>query len=131
MQQITAQLIIEIAGFPKEHIEEVMGKMVENIKKDYEVLNAGVQEIQQVKELWSTFVDIKIKFKGLNQMTVFCFDYMQSSIDIIEPVRFSLEAFEVNGLFNDLMGKIHHYDMLLKNFKAVNEIMKRKLEGGG
>ena len=131
MQQVTAQLIIEIAGFPKEHIAEVMGKMVENIKKDYEVLNAGVQEIQQVKELWSTFVDIKIMFKDLNQMTAFCFDYMPSSVDIIEPVRLNLEAFEINALFNDLMGKIHHYDMLLKNFKAVNEMMKRKLEGGG
>ena len=129
MQKITAQLIIEIAGFPREHVDDVMGKLVENIKKEYEVLNACVEEVKQVKELWCTFVDVRIVFKNLNQMTVFCFDYMPSSIDIIEPVKFNLESMEVNGLFNDLMGKIHHYDMLLKNFKALNEMLKRKLEG--
>src|SRR3989344_4590330 len=100
MQKITAQLIIEIAGFPKEHVEE----------------------------LWSSFVDIKITFKDLNQMIVFCFDYMPSSVDIIEPLKFNFESVEISGLFNDLMGKIHHYDMLLKNFKAMNEMLKRKVK---
>jgi len=33
-QKITAQLIIEIAGFPKEHIEDVLDKLVENIKEE-------------------------------------------------------------------------------------------------
>jgi len=128
-QKITAQLIIEIAGFPKEHIEDVMGKLLENVKKEYDVLEAFVEEVKQVKELWSTFVDIKIRFKDLNHMTAFCFDYMPSSVDIIEPVKFNFDAHDINALFNDLMGKIHHYDMLLKNFKALNEMLKRKVKG--
>jgi len=127
-QKITAQLIIEIAGFPKEHIEDVLDKLVENIKEQYEVLESNTEEVKQIKELWSSFVDIKIRFKDLNQMTVFCFDYMPSSIDILDPLKFNFESIEINGLFNDLMGKIHHYDMLLKNFKAMNEMLKRGIK---
>ena len=128
MQKITAQLIIEIAGFPKEHVEDVLDKLVVNIKEQYEVLESHTEEVKQIKELWSSFVDIKITFKDLNQMIVFCFDYMPSSVDIIEPLKFNFESVEISGLFNDLMGKIHHYDMLLKNFKAMNEMLKRKVK---
>lgn len=130
MTKITVQLIIELAGFPKEHVEETMQRMVENIKQQYAVEDAAIQEVQQVKELWSTFVEIKMRFDDLGHLTLFCFDYMPSSVDILEPVKFNLESQELNALFNDLMGKIHHYDMLLKNFKINNEMLKRKLNPG-
>ena len=35
MVKIKARAIIEIAGFPKEHVEETMIKVVENLKKDF------------------------------------------------------------------------------------------------
>jgi|SRR3989344_4104166 len=128
MTKITAQLIIELAGFPKEHIQETMEKMVEVIKKQYAVQDAVIQEIKQIKEMWSTFVEFRITFDDLGHLTLFCFDYMPSSVDILEPVKFNLESQELNALFNDLMGKIHHYDMLLKNFKMNNEMLKQKLK---
>lgn len=128
MPKITVQLIIELAGFPREHVEETMQKMVENIKKQFAVEDARIHDVQQVKELWSTFVDIKIRFDDLGHLTLFCFDYMPSSVDILEPVKFNLESQELNALFNDLMGKIHHYDMLLKNFKITTEMLKKKLK---
>lgn len=128
MTKITTQLIIELAGFPREHVEDTMQKMVENIKKQFAVEDARIHDVQRVKELWSTFVDIKIKFDDLGHLTLFCFDYMPSSVDILEPVKFNLESQELNALFNDLMGKIHHYDMLLKNYKITTEMLKKKLK---
>ena len=128
MVKITAQLIVEIAGFPREHVEEVMTKVVEKVKEEYEVIESFIQEPREVKEFWSSFVDIKMKFNSMEQLTGFCFEYMPSSVDIIEPVKFSLESYELNNLFNDLMGKMHHYDLMLKNFRATNEMLKRKLE---
>ena|SRR3989344_3208293 len=128
MVKITAQLIVEIAGFPREHVEEVMKQVVEKVKEEYEVIESFIREPREVKEFWSSFVEIKMKFNSMEQLTGFCFDYMPSSVDIIEPVKFSLESYELNNLFNDLMGKMHHYDLMLKNFRATNEMLKRKLE---
>ena len=34
MVKITAQLIVEIAGFPREHVEEVMKQVVEKVKEE-------------------------------------------------------------------------------------------------
>jgi len=126
--KITAKLIIEVAGFPKEHVEKVMKEVVENIKKDKKVNYEKINEVKEVKEMWSTFVDIEIQFNDLQDFTDFCFTYMPSSIDFVEPEEFNLESNEMANLFNDLMGNIHRYDMLLKNFKATNTILKRKLE---
>ena len=102
---------------------------MKNMLRGFEAKNIIDFEVKEVKEMWSTFVDIKIRFKDLNHMTAFCFDYMPSSVDIIEPVKFNFDAHDINALFNDLMGEIHHYDMLLKNFKALNEMLKRKVKG--
>jgi len=129
MVEITAILIIEVAGFPKEHVEKVMGQIVDNIKKEKKVLNDHIHDIKEVKEMWSGFVDLEVKFDNLNEFTDFCFTYMPSSIDIIEPEEFNLMSNEMSNLFNDLMGNLHRYDMLLKNFKATNTLLKRKLEG--
>ena len=102
--------------------------VMDSLKENYEVVEAFVQESQEVREFWSSFVDIKIKFSSLDQMTIFCFDYMPSSVDILEPVKFTMESQEMNALFNDLMGKLHNYDMLLKNLRAENEVLKKRLD---
>lgn len=129
MVEITAKLIIEVAGFPKEHVEKVMNQIVDNIKKEKKVFNDRIHDVKEVKEMWSGFIDIEVKFDNLNDFTDFCFTYMPSSIDIVEPEKFNLMSNEMSNLYNDLMGNLHKYDMLLKNFKATNTILKRKLEG--
>ena len=118
--------IIEILGSPKEQVEKAIGIVVDKLKKDKElrVDRVEVVEAKKVKELWSSFCELEINLK-LSKLLNFCFDYMPSSIEILEPDKLDLESMELGGFLNDLLARLHSYDMVVKNLKAENIIMKR------
>ena len=132
MVKIKARAIIEIAGFPKEHVEETMIKVVENLKKDFVVKSYNVYEAAALKDkmegFWSTFCEIEIDFEKMDKLIGFCFEFLPSSIEILEPKEFNLKDNEFSNLFNDLLSKLHDYDMVVKNLVAQNQIMKKKVE---
>lgn len=126
-KKLVARVIIEVAGFPKEHIESVIKKLVERIKSEEEVLRSDIFEIKKINEFWSTFAEIEISLTDLDHLSRFCFEYMPSSIELLEPERLSLESKDFEDVYNDILGKLHHYDMNMKNIKAANIIFQKKL----
>lgn len=122
---IKARIIIEIAGFPKEHIEEVLKKIVQKIKTEKKVLKYQIFEAEQHEKLYSTFTEMEIEFKNLEELSAFCFDYMPSSIEILSPLELKLLAKDYENMFNDIMAKLHQYDMTIKNLKAENMLLKK------
>ena len=131
MDKIDTRAIIEIAGFPKEHIEGTMVKVVEKLKQDFKVSKQEVYEAVALKDkmegFWSTFCEVELSFKNVNELIIFCFEYMPSSIEILSPEEIKFKGNEVNSIFNDLLSRLHQYDMIVKNLTASNEIMKKKL----
>ena len=126
-KKLVARVIVEVAGFPKEHIESVIKRLVEKIKEEEEVLRSDIFEIKKINEFWSTFTEIELVFGGLDHLSKFCFEYMPSSIEVIEPDRFMLDAKDFEDVYNDVLGKLHHYDMNVKSIKAANIIFQKKL----
>ena len=131
MDNINIKAIIEVAGFPKEHIEETMVKVADKIKKDFTVNKAEIFETVALKDkmegFWSTFCEVDLSFKDINNLIIFCFEYMPSSIEIISPDELKFNNLEIGNVLNDLLARLHHYDMLVKNLTASNEIMKKKV----
>ena len=127
--QITAKVVIEVLGTPKDHVEQTLKQIVELLKKEdrkYELLVAQVYEAKETKkDWWNSFVDLEIRFKDLDTLVIFCFDYVPSSIDIVEPQSVELKASVMNGLLNDLLTQIHKYDMAYKKLRAENLLFKR------
>lgn len=126
-KKLVARVIVEVAGFPKEHIESVIKRLVEKIKTEEEVLRSDIFEIKKINEFWSTFTEIELVFTDLDHLSKFCFEYMPSSIEVIEPDRFNLDAKDFEDVYNDVLGKLHHYDMNVKSIKAANIIFQKKL----
>ena len=123
---IKARLIVEIAGFPKEHIENVMKGVMEQIKKTHEVLSYDIYEAKEVEQMWSTFTEMEINFNELKDLIAFCFDKMPSSIEIIEPENLSIKGKDLEDLLNDLTTKLHEYDAELKQLRLDNLAFKKK-----
>ena len=123
---IKTRLIIEIAGFPKEHIEETMKAVIEKIKSEKKVLKYDIFEAEKKDKFFSTFTEIEIEFESLDDLSGFCFDYMPSSIEILSPNKLNIDSKEYENIFNDILAKLHHYDMIIKNLKAENMLLKRK-----
>ena len=130
-----ARSIIEIVGGPKEHVDKAMGIVLGKLREDKQVklLNEKVFEAKPLegkKPLFSTFCEIEIEVKNMSDLFGFCFDFLPSSVEIYEPTEMPLKIDSVNDMLNELMSKLHQYDMALKNIYARNILLNRQLEGG-
>jgi len=118
------RIIIEVAGSPKEHIEEVIKKIVEKIKNEKDILKYDIFEAQPKNEMFFTFTEMEINFKNFEETIGFCLDYFPSSIEILES-NVDIKREELENTLNDLLAKLHEYDMILKNLKAELFMLKK------
>ena len=131
---IKARSIIEIVGGPKEHVDKAMNIVVSKLRedKDIKLLKEKVFEAKPLegkKPLFSTFCEVEIEVKEMDELFGYCFDFLPSSVEIYEPAQLVLKAESVNDMVNELISKLHQYDMAFKNIYAQNILLKRKYEG--
>ena len=130
--KIKIKAILEIMGAPKEHVEKtmdmVLGKAKEN--KDMHVYSDKTSPPAQVedKPFWSMFTELEVGFKDEDGLMGFCFDFMPSSIEIIDPITFNFKKDYLENMLNDLIARLHHYDMMVKNIHAQNILLKKENE---
>ncbi len=124
---VHCRIIIEIIGKPKEHVESTIKGYIDRIKNNFDVLSADFAEIKELKDqkLFATFVELEMLIHGLPSIVNFCFDYMPSSIEIIEPKTISLEGIELSRLMNDMQSNLHSLDNAIKQLKSENSFLKR------
>src|SRR3989338_3755462 len=122
---IRSIVIIEMVGKPKEHVEETLRSYMSTIKedKDLAVLKEDYAETVEKEDLFSTFVELDLLTVDLPKLMYFCFDWMPSSIEIIEPEAFRFEANDVTDFLNDLQARLHNVDMSLKSIKSENSYL--------
>lgn len=125
---INALIVIEVLGAPKEHVENTLKIVLEKLKKEdgIKVLKETGYKAEPFKQLWSTFADIEIEVRDIERLIGVCFDYMPSSVEISNPSLLQIGARSINILVNDLLARLHKYDMLIKNLNAENILLKRK-----
>jgi len=131
-KSIIARIIVEILGSPKEHVEETMNQVIEKLKteKDIRLINRKTYKTEQQEQtkLWSTFSEVELQSSSLKRLMDICFDYMPSSLEIIEPAGMEIDLSDISAFLNDLLARVHKYDMVLKNLHAQNLTMQHDLQ---
>lgn len=119
--------IIEILGAPKEHVVDTLYEYVEQIKKkeDIKVAHADFAKPKAVGKLFTVFVELELFVKNASTLAYFCFDYMPSSIEIVEPETFRYNATDFSSFFNDLQARLHRVDKIAKELAAKNKNLLR------
>jgi hypothetical protein len=126
MTKIIVRTIIEMLGAPKEYIETTLKNYLKKLKDDgIKILKEDIEPASQQGELFSTFAELEIEFKKMEEIFGFCFDSMPSSIEILEPEELKISAAELNGYLNDLQGKLHEVDMVVKTTRAQNKVLDK------
>lgn len=131
---VLARIIIEIVGKPKEHVEkaldDLMGHMRKN--KDVVILREHKEEAKEVESdakveegMWATFTEVEVLIEGLNKLVGFCFDYMPSSIEILEPENFKLNGRNMASFLNEMQAKLHNLGIAVKQLKNENLFLKK------
>ena len=132
---IRIRMIQELAGYPIAHVESTMDTMNGRLAgmDGVKILEREVHEAKEVhKGIWSMFADVELLVKDFPTVILILFDFMPSSIEIIEPEdSIKMDVRELSSAINDLVGKMHHLDASAKKFMALSNRMKRKLDEAG
>jgi len=129
---IRAYLIFEVLGKPADHVEKAMDMLLDKLSKEknLEFLDKKTHKakaVKKTKNVFTTFAETEILFSNLARLVEIVFDYMPSSIEIIEPTILKFKNEDINALINDLAAKLHHYDALLKKLRLEKAILIKRL----
>jgi len=123
---ILSRIIIEIMGSPKEHVEKTLKDLVAKLKEDSNitVITNEIFDAEEKDKFFSAFTEIEILFKNISELIGFCFDYMPSSVEVLEPENIRYKSPVLSNLLNDLLARLHKSDMIFKNLNAESKLLK-------
>jgi len=126
--EITARVIIQMMGAPKKHIVSTLKMYIEKIKEEHK----GIKILEEFKskpkkegKLFKVFTELELKAKDTSDLIWFCFDYMPSSVEVIDPTELIFKANDFTDFLNDLQDKLHRIDMNAKNLSAQNQVLNK------
>jgi len=117
-------MIVEMAGKPATHVRETLEKHVGvlNELEDVTVRTIKISEPKIIEvpdevknlpnreDMFSCFTEIDLDVNNLAKLSELMFDFMPSSVEVIEPAKLHLELSEATDLLNNISGRMHRYD---------------------
>ncbi len=128
-QKVTARIIVEVIGSPKDFVEETLRNVLEKLKqeKGIQLHNSKTYVTEQLEnKFWSTFAEIELEAETLRRLVGLCLDYLPASVEILEPAGMDLDLSEVAYITNDMLGKMHEYSKIIKNLQAEIILMRKQ-----
>ena len=122
-------MIIEIAGRPAGHVKKSLEEYVMTLNdiKDIEVHSIKVSSPKKIEdsvtkekpakkgnEMFTCFAEIDFETETFARLSEIMFDFMPSSIEVVEPSNFKLSAPDATNLLNNISGRLHRYDEIAK-----------------
>ena len=116
---VRAIIIIEVLGKPSEHVREALKKVLKVIEEDkhVHVINKKrfkPKKVRGTKDLFTAFMELEILAKNFLKLFEVCYDYMPSSLEIIEPTELKMPISDANEVINDLASRLHQHGNLLR-----------------
>jgi hypothetical protein len=71
-----------------------------------------------MKEFWGGFIELELKVENLAKVVHFAFNYMPSSIEILDQKEIKVKAIDFAGAMNDMLAKLHQYNIALNNAQS-------------
>ena len=132
-QKIRAIMIIEVMGRPAEHLLEMIKIHVGQIKtmKDIKYISESFSEpkkIEAEQEFYTCFAEVEIETKGFQKLMDLIFDFMPSSIEILEPSNIDFSLSDATSFLNTLAGRLHKYDEIAKIAQIQTQQLAQRLQ---
>ncbi len=119
-------MIIEVAGRPAEHLKKALEDHVEKLNnlKGVSLISKEFVEpklIEDEKQIFTCHSEVEVEVETLFRLTELIFDFMPSSVEVLEPETVKLSAQESTMFLNDLSGRLHKYDEIVKVAQMKNQ----------
>ncbi len=127
--RILARAIIEILGKPKEHVEKALRVVIGKIKeqKGIKIVEEKLFNAEKQEEMFSTFAELGILFENMETLVGFCFDFMPSSVEILDPEKLSFKSNNFAGLINDLLARLHQINLKVVQNNSEKKLLKKNM----
>jgi hypothetical protein len=99
--------IIEVVGKPKDYVQKTIKDYVDKIKKEYLITNIDLEKVEEHEGFFSTFAELEILFKNLKDLLSFCYGFMPSSLEILDPTHLNIESTIFTDFLNDNQARMH------------------------
>jgi predicted transcriptional regulator len=116
--------IIEIIGKPKKHVINTLNNYIEKIEKSKD-LSIVKKELanpkkQENSKLYAIFAELEILVSNTKRLIEYCFDYMPSSVEIIDPEQLFYKKNDFTDFLNDMQARLHNVNMTMQDYKQRN-----------
>lgn len=130
---LSAIMVIEVMGRPKEHLIEMLEKMATDIdnEKGVEVVSKKIhepKELEKHKDLFSAFIEVEINVEQAMLLAILMFKYMPSHVEVIEPEKFEIAAYQFGDMLSEITRRLHQYDELLRVYQVEKIALEKKLK---
>jgi hypothetical protein len=125
---LRVNVIFEIAGKPKKHIEDTLKAYIENIKQDeqIQVITEEYEDAEELEEgVFSTVAEIEMLLPTIEKLNWLCINFSPASVEILEPEKKTVSQKEIGEWMNDLLSRLHEIGMVQKNLKGQYDILVR------
>ncbi|MFH1311115.1 MAG: hypothetical protein ABIH65_01785 [Nanoarchaeota archaeon] len=131
--KITAILILDIIGKPREYLLESLKKIIEVMGKEKGVIIKS-KEIQELtlmkdsKDFYTTFAEIEVEVENMIYLPILMFKYMPAHVEIVSPESIALKNNDFNDLLNELLRRLHGYDEIARVMQIEKKILLSKIK---
>ena len=130
--KVTAMMVIEILGRPKEHLVESLQKIIDQIKEEKGVSleDSRIHEVKEMKDkpdMFTTFAEVEVKVDSPLNLAILMFKYMPAHIEIIAPENINLTNNGYGDILNELTRRLHGYDEVARVLQAEKQIMENQI----
>jgi len=136
---VRAIMIVEMAGRPAEHLSAALEKHIGVLNEvtDIEVHSIKLSKPNEIEmktenvgdKMWTAFAEADFECKSFSRLSDTMFDFMPSSVEVIEPSKVTLDMNEATSLLNNISGRMHRYDELANIAGTRLQQMTAQLQG--
>jgi hypothetical protein len=118
-KKIQAIMIVEVAGRPAEYVKQGLEIHISKLDQfqDITLISKNISEpkkLENQQEAYVCFAEIEFQVPTFQRLLDVVFDFMPSSIEIVEPGKIEMDSQEATMFVNNLAGRLHRYDELAK-----------------
>ncbi len=127
-KKIEMVMILEIIGFPKEHLISSLKDMINllRIEESVKITDEKISEptlVKDQKQFYTSFAEVNLEVEDMMHLVMLLFKYMPSNIEIITPEQISLSNSDWSEILSEMTRQLHKYDEIAR----VLELQKKEL----
>lgn len=77
--------------------------------------------------IFASHLEIELKLVDMNRLLSFCYEYLPSSVEIIDAEKIVIPARDITVALGEMLRKLHGYNLMLHNLNERNRELSQGL----